>query len=84
MKRHPIEYLSLISGLSFLAFAITYLVASALGATPVFAVTVPLLIIGLGVAGIAAAVASQKRQTVDARDSVQQGNGDPPNASTVG
>jgi len=83
MKRHPIEYLSLVSGLSFLAFAITYLVASAVGATPAFAVTAPLLIVGLGVAGIAAAVASQQRQAGDAHESMQQENSDPPNASAV-
>ena len=83
MKRHPIEYLSLVSGLSFLAFAITYLVASAVGATPAFAVTAPLLIVGLGVAGIAAAVASQQRQAGDAYESMQQENSDRPNASAV-
>ena len=68
MKRHPIEYLSLVSGISFLAFAITYLVAAALGATPSLVVTVPLLVVGLGVAGIAAAIASQRRQSASAAD----------------
>ncbi|NQU36865.1 MAG: hypothetical protein HQ526_04620 [Actinobacteria bacterium] len=66
MKRHPIEYLSLISGISFLAFAIANLVASAVGATPAIAVTFSLLIVGLCIAGIAAAVASQHRQGVAA------------------
>lgn len=61
MKRHPVELLSLISGLVFLSFAMTYIVAAAMDLTPHSLLTLPLLFVGLGAAGIAAAIAAQRR-----------------------
>lgn len=62
MKRHPLEILSLLSGLTFLTFAIIYLVTGNAAGTPMFSIMIPLLLVGLGGAGIAAMVAAQRNQ----------------------
>lgn len=61
MKRHPVELLSLISGLVFLSFAMTYIVGAAMDFTPHTLLMLPLAFVGLGAAGIAAALAAQRR-----------------------
>ena len=67
MKRHPVEILSLISGLTFLAFAITYLITGNTAGTATFAIMLPLLLVGLGVAGIAATIVAQRNQELVAQ-----------------
>lgn len=61
MKRHPVELLSLISGIVFLVFALAYIVGAAMNITLQTQLTLPLLLVGLGAAGIAAAVVAQRR-----------------------
>ena len=61
MKRHPVELLSLISGLVFFAFALTYIIGATVDFAPHSLVTLPLLPVGLGGAGIAAAIVAQRR-----------------------
>jgi hypothetical protein len=61
MKRHPIELLSFISGLVFLGFAAAYVIGAVLDFTPRTLLTLPFLFVGLGAAGIAAAIAAQHR-----------------------
>ncbi len=61
MKRHPVELLSLISGTVFLAFAMVYLIGAAVDAYPDPRVSVALLLVGLGGAGLAAALRAQQR-----------------------
>lgn len=57
MSRHPIDILSLGSGIMFALFALGYLVVpSAMS----LVVVVPLMLVGLGVFGIAAAVVAQR------------------------
>ena len=62
MKRHSVEVLSLISGLTFLGFAITYLITGNTAGTATFAIMLPLLLVGLGVAGIAATIVAQRSE----------------------
>lgn len=61
MNRHPIELLSLLSGLVFLAFALTYIVGTGLGSPPSPVITLPLLLVGLGGAGLVTAFVAQNR-----------------------
>lgn len=58
MKRHPVELFSLISGTAFLAYACVYL---ARGTDTSAGVLLPLLLVALGAAGLAAALVSQRR-----------------------
>lgn len=62
MSRHPIDVFSLGAGLLFSVLAVAYLVApEAMSAAVVF----PLMLVALGVIGIAAAVVAQSRQPKD-------------------
>lgn len=68
MKRHPLELLSLLSGLVFLTFAGSYVVGVGIGSPPRAVFAVPLLLVGLGAAGMTTLIASQRTQpagTVD-------------------
>jgi hypothetical protein len=60
VKRHPLDIVSLGSGIVFVAFAIAYLAGVALDAAPSGAVTLPLALAGLGIAGIAALVRTDR------------------------
>jgi hypothetical protein len=59
MSKHPIDILSLGAGVIFTLFAIGYLV---IPASMNIAVVVPLMLVGLGVFGIAAAIVTQRQQ----------------------
>ena len=61
MKRHPLDILSLLLGLVFLAVALAYLVGQATGAIPSMLITMPLMLAGLGIAGLVGAVAAMQR-----------------------
>ncbi|MDQ1247871.1 MAG: hypothetical protein QG597_2243 [Actinomycetota bacterium] len=65
MKRHPVEVLSLGSGLSFLLFALAYIIGAAVGAPPNGLITLPVLVVALGASGLAALVVSQQRAGAD-------------------
>jgi H+/Cl- antiporter ClcA len=53
MRRHAFDPISLVTGLVFLAIAVTYLVAAATGAHVSAGWVLPLGLIGLGLAGLA-------------------------------
>ena len=72
MKRHPLEPLSLISGVVFLAFALVYLMGESLDITVSPAISLPLLVVGLGGAGIVAAIVGQQR--VDSGEPLDSGS----------
>ena len=61
MKRHPVNVFNLISGGALVAFALAYLIGAAFNTTPLATVTLPLLLVGLGAAGIGAAVVAQRK-----------------------
>ncbi len=58
MTRHPIDILSLGAGVMFALFALGYLIVPA---SMSLAVVVPLMLVGLGVFGIAGLVVAQRR-----------------------
>ncbi len=58
MTRHPIDILSLGSGVMFALFALGYLIVPA---SMSLAVVVPLMLVGLGVFGIAGLLVAQRR-----------------------
>lgn len=59
MSRHPIDVLSLGAGVMFTLFALAYMIFPD-GMN--WAVSVPLMLVGLGVSGMAAAIVSQRRR----------------------
>jgi hypothetical protein len=61
VRRHPLDVFSLLSGLVVLAFAIAYLVGAYTDYRLDGRVAVPLLLVGLGVAGLTGAVTAQRR-----------------------
>lgn len=63
MTRHPLDVLSLGTGSMFVLFAMGYLVAPA---SMQLMVVVPLLLVGLGLFGIAAAVVAGRRDREEA------------------
>lgn len=67
MKRHPLDILSLLLGLVFAAVALAYLVGDLTGSVPRLQVAMPLMLAGLGGAGVVGAIAAQRRS--DARQS---------------
>lgn len=62
MTRHPIDILSLGAGFMFTLFALGYLLVPA---SMSLAVVIPLMLVGLGVFGIAGAIVAQRRSTVE-------------------
>ncbi len=58
MTKHPIDFLSLGSGVMFALFALGYLIVPA---SMSLAVVVPLMLVGLGVFGIAGLLVAQRR-----------------------
>lgn len=62
MTRHPIDILSLGAGFMFALFALGYLLVPA---SMSLAVVIPLMLVGLGVFGIAGAIVAQRRSTVE-------------------
>lgn len=56
MKRHPLDLFSLITGLSFVAVAVLYLLDAAGQIGVDGRLVIPLVLVSLGVAGLAAAI----------------------------
>lgn len=61
MRRHPLDLFSLLSGLLVLGFAIAYLVGAMTDYRLDGRLAFPLLLVGLGIAGLAGALAAQRR-----------------------
>lgn len=61
MKRHDLDWVSLIAGLVFLLVAVTHLVGAATNNRPDLGWLVPAMLVGIGVAGIAGAVRGVRR-----------------------
>ena len=74
MRRHPLDVFSLLSGLLILGFALAYLVGAATEYRLDARLAVPLLLVGLGAAGLAGALVAQRRSDRALQDS---GTGSP-------
>ena len=61
MKRHDLDWVSLIAGTVFLLVAATHLVGAATDNRPDLRWLVPAMLVGIGVAGIAGAVRGVRR-----------------------
>ena len=61
MRKHPLDLFSLLSGLLVLGFAIAYLVGAVTEFRLDGRLAFPLLLVGLGGAGLAGALAAQRR-----------------------
>lgn len=61
MNRHPLDILSLLLGLVFLIVAVAYFAGDLSGLMPSLQVAMPLMLAGLGIAGVVGAVAAQQR-----------------------
>ncbi len=61
MRRHPLDLFSLISGLLVLGFAFAYLVGAYTDYRLDARLAFPLLLVGLGAAGLAGALVAQRR-----------------------
>lgn len=61
MRRHDLDLTSLIGGVVFALVAATYLIAASTGERVELVWLVPVLLVGLGVAGIAGALRSSDR-----------------------
>ncbi len=61
MRRHSLDVFSLLSGLLVLSFAVAYLVGAVTDFRLDGRLAFPLLLVGLGVAGLAGALVAQRR-----------------------
>ncbi len=61
MRRHPLDLFSLLSGLLVLGFALAYLIGGYTDVRLDARLAFPLMLVGLGVAGLAGALAAQRR-----------------------
>ncbi|WP_042401079.1 hypothetical protein [Streptacidiphilus carbonis] len=85
MKRHQLDLFSLIAGLAFVAIAVLYLLDAAGQLSVNGRLVIPLLLVALGVAGLAGAIyrmargqreAPPEQLRPDSRDSREEGRGD--------
>jgi hypothetical protein len=88
VKRHQLDLFSLIAGLAFVAIAVLYLLDAAGQLSVNGRLVIPLLLVALGVAGLAGAIYRMARgqreappeqlrpDSRDSRDSREEGRGD--------
>ena len=62
MRRHDLDWVSLIAGLVFLVFAVVYTIASLTDVSIDGRFVWPIILVALGAAGIATAVTATQRQ----------------------
>jgi len=62
MRRHDLDWVSLIAGLVFLVFAVTYTVVSLTDVTLDGRFVWPIVLVALGAAGVATAVTATARE----------------------
>lgn len=75
MRRHSLDVFSLLSGLVIVAFAAAFLVGQYTAIEVDGRLVVPLLLVGLGVAGLAGALVAQRRsdrRLADAADGADE------------
>ena len=61
MRKHPLDVFSLLSGLVVLGFAVAYVIGAYSGYRLDERAVLPLLLVGLGGAGLIAAITGQRR-----------------------
>jgi len=62
VRRHDLDWVSLIAGLVFLAFAVVYTIASLTDASFDGRFVWPIVLVALGAAGVATAVTATRRE----------------------
>ena len=72
MRRHPLDLFSLISGLLVLGFAFAYLIGAYTEFRLDARLAFPLLLVGLGGAGLAGALVAQRRSDRALEDAREQ------------
>ncbi len=61
MRKHPLDLFSLLAGLLMTGFAIAYLVGAYTDVRMDARLVLPLVLVGLGLAGLAGAMSAQRR-----------------------
>jgi len=72
VRRHPLDVFSLVSGLLVLGFALAYLIGGYTDYRLDARLAFPLLLVGLGVAGLAGALVAQRRSDHELEDAESQ------------
>ena len=68
MKRHELDWVSLIAGAVFLLVAVTHLIGAAAGDDPDLRWLLPAMLVGIGLAGLTGALRSSRPRPVPVTD----------------
>jgi hypothetical protein len=85
MKRHELDWVSLIAGAVFLLVAVTHLIGAAAGDDPDLRWLLPAMLVGIGLAGLTGALRSSRPRPVPvgAAPSAEPPSDDTPSDDTV-